>query len=256
MAANDSVRAAGLCLRILEHVAFGGEPSGVTQIADATGIAKSAAFKHLQTLVDHGFVVQDPGTLRYKLGPKSWLLSRSAPDLNDISSVALPLMQATRNETGVAVVLSVPTTSSAFVLSTCASNQQIEIGVKPGSQLQLHSSAQGKVFLAFGERSLLEGLREAALPAVTPRTITDYEALVAEIGLIRQRGYATAPEESLLGIRAIAAPVYNYSGLVVGSIGLIGSVQHIHEEPQPPMVESILKLTKAVSLALGYEKAR
>jgi DNA-binding IclR family transcriptional regulator len=164
-------------------------------------------------------------------------------------------MQAARNETGVAVVLSVPTTTSAFVLSTCASNQQIEIGVRPGSQLQLHSSAQGKVFLAFGAPNLLEGLKGADLPAVTPRTITKYEELVADIERVRKRGFATAPEESLLGVRAIAAPVYDYSDKVVGSIGLIGSVQHIHEEPQPEMLEALLKLTKAVSVALGHEKA-
>ncbi|MBT9246246.1 IclR family transcriptional regulator (plasmid) [Gemmobacter fulvus] len=252
MAAVEGVKAADLCLRILEYVAFEPEPAGVTQIAEFAGIAKSAAFKHLQTLIDHGFVVQDTATTRYRLGPKSWLLSRHAQSLDDIAAVALPLMLAARNALGVAVVLSAPTPQSAFVLSTVASNQQIEIGVKPGSQLSLHASAQGKVFLAFGAPELMQKLRQGPLPRITPRTITDPAALAAELPLIRQRGYATAPEQSLLGVNAIAAPVYNYDNTLIGSVGLIGSVQHILDDPQPELVARLCQLTADISAALGH----
>lgn len=254
MAASEGVKAADMCLRILEYVAFEPEAAGVTQIAEAVGTAKSAAFKHLQTLIDHGFVVQDPISTRYRLGPKSWLLSRNAPDLDDIAKVALPLMQAARNELGVAVVLSAPTPQSVFVLATCASNREIEIGVKAGSQLTLHASAQGKVFLAFGGARMMEALRQAPLTAITPRTITDPAQLAAEIAEVRARGYAVAPEESLLGVNALAAPVYNYDRALIGSIGLIGSVQHIERVPQPEMIARLLKLTSETSRLLGYSE--
>lgn len=153
MAGNEGVKAADLCLRILEHVAFSPEPKGVTQIADVAGIAKSAAFKHLQTLIDHG-LVQDPTTSRYRLGPKAWLIGQQAQSLNDITAIALPFMLAARNETGLAVVLSTPMPSSAYVVLTCPSTHQIEIRVRAGSHLALHASAQGKVFLAMGPAAI------------------------------------------------------------------------------------------------------
>lgn len=254
MAASDGVKAADMCLSILEYVAFAQDGAGVTQIADHMGLVKSAAFKHLKTLSDHGFVTQDLSNSRYRLGPKAWLLAKNAPDLDDISANALPLMEAARNELGVAVVLSAPTPQSVFVVATVPSNRPIEIGVRAGGQLTLHASAQGKVYLAFGPAGVLEKTCAAPLEAITNRTITDPKVLLQEIETVRKSGYATAPEESLLGIGAIAAPVWNYEGRLVGSIGLIGSVQHIETPPDQALVDRLLTLTRDVSTALGARR--
>ncbi len=246
MELTSSVRAADTCLRILQQIAFAERPQGVTQIAGKVGIAKGAVHKHLRTLIDHGMIVQDPITSLYRLGPKIWLMGQKAPDGQMLSEIALPLMQAARDDLGLAVVLSVPTPKSAFVLATLRSNQPIDIGVRPGSELQLHSSAQGKVFLAFGPADLWDQL-QIPLEAVTPRTTTDVETLRREIEEIRVAGYAVAPEESLLGINALAAPIFNANGTIVGSIGLIGSIQHLTAEPTPHQLKVLMDLTGAIS---------
>ncbi|WP_158248088.1 IclR family transcriptional regulator [Paracoccus sp. SY] len=233
-------------MRILQQIAFAERPQGVTQIAGKVGIAKGAVHKHLRTLIDHGMIVQDPITSLYRLGPKIWLMGQKAPDGQMLSEIALPLMQAARDDLGLAVVLSVPTPKSAFVLATLRSNQPIDIGVRPGSELQLHSSAQGKVFLAFGPADLWDQL-QIPLEAVTPRTTTDVETLRREIEEIRVAGYAVAPEESLLGINALAAPIFNANGTIVGSIGLIGSIQHLTAEPTPHQLKVLMDLTGAIS---------
>lgn len=254
MAGTEGVKAADLCLRILEHVAFSPEPDGVTQIADAAGIAKSAAFKHLQTLIDHGLVTQDPSTSRYRLGPKAWLIGQQAQSLNDITAIALPFMLAARNDTGLAVVLSTPTPSSAYVVLTCPSTHQIEIGVRTGSHLALHASAQGKVFLALGDMINLTELQKTALTAVTPHTVTDWTRLQEQLEQVRQSGFASAPQEALLGINAMAAPIFNYDHKLIGSIGFVGSVQHIPDAPDDALVARLLRLTNDISRALGREK--
>lgn len=246
MELTSNVRAADTCLRILQQIAFAEQPQGVTQIAGKVGIAKSAVHKHLRTLIDHGMIVQDPITSLYRLGPKIWLMGQKAPDGQMLSEIALPLMQAVRDDLGLAVVLSVPTPKAAFVLATLRSNQPIDIGVRPGSELQLHSSAQGKVFLAFGPADLWDQL-QIPLEAVTPRTTTDVETLRREIEEIRLAGYAVAPEESLLGINALAAPIFNATGTTVGSIGLIGSIQHLTAEPTPHQLKVLMDLTGAIS---------
>lgn len=259
MAGNEGVKAADMCLRILEHVAFSPEAVGVTQIADSVSIAKSAAFKHLQTLSDHGLVVQDASTARYRLGPKAWLIGQQAQSLNDITAIALPFMLAARNETGLGVVLSTPTASSAYVVLTCPGTHQIEIGVRTGSHLALHASAQGKVFLAWSSqvaaaasRIGLEELGKKSLTPVTPQTVTDIASLKREIDEIRARGYALAPQEALLGINAIAAPIFNYDSHLIGSIGFVGSVQHIANPPTAAQVTRLLTLTQEISHALGW----
>lgn len=241
-----SVRAADTCLRILQQIAFSEAPQGVTQIATRVGIAKGAVHKHLRTLIDHGMIVQDPQTSLYRLGPKVWLMGQKAPDGQALSEIALPLMQSVRDELGLAVVLSVPTPKSAFVLATLRSNQPIDIGVRPGSELQLHSSAQGRVFLAFGPAEMWDQL-ETPLEAITPKTTTDIEHLTSEIERVRKLGFAVVPEESLLGINALAAPIFSAEGILVGSIGLIGSIQHLSAQPTPHQLEVLMNLTGAIS---------
>ena len=242
----SNVRAADTCLRILQEVAFAELPQGVTQIAGKVGIAKGAVHKHLRTLIDHGMIVQDPVTSLYRLGPKIWLMGQKAPDGQALLEIAQPLMQAARDELGLAVVLSVPTPKSAFVLATMRSNQPIDIGVRPGSELQLHSSAQGKVFLAFGPSELWDQVK-APLEAVTPKTITDIDTLTRDIRRDRELGFSVAPEESLLGINALAAPIFNADRTLVGSIGLIGSIQHLSAQPTPHQLDVLMKLTEAIS---------
>lgn len=248
---SEGVKAADTTLHILETVAFARDPLGVTQIASEVGIAKGAVFKHLHTLTERGYLVQDPMSTRYKLGPKAWLISKLAPSLNDIAALAAPLMREARARTGLAVVLSTPTPKSAFVLATFPGNKSIEIGVRPGSELELHASAQGKIFLAYGPKSMTDNMAKRNLPALTKRTITSFNALLDQIGEVRRKGYAAAPEESLLGVNAIAAPIYDYQENLIGSVGLVGSIQHLPKEDNPETVQTILDLAASISKILG-----
>lgn len=241
----DTVRAADTCLRILERIAFADSPLGVTQIAADVGIAKGAVFKHLRTLIDHGMIVQESVSSLYTLGPKLWVMAQRAPAEANLAELALPLMRVTRDELGTAVVLSVPTPRSAFVVATLSSNQPIEIGVRPGGELSLHSSAQGKVLLAFGPPEIMASLPDQ-LPAVTPKTVLSKAELANQIATIKELGYASAPEESLLGINAIAAPILDSNGKLIGSIGLIASIQHLGVAPTEQQLKALWALTKAI----------
>lgn len=250
---SDGVKAASVSLSVLEYIAFSNSAVSVKEIAVFTGLAKSAAHKHLATLVRHGFVVQDPLTSRYRLGPKAWLLGRTAPDLDDIAAVAEPIMVEARNALGLAVVLSIPTPESAFVLTTLSSNRPIEIGVRTGSQLPLHASAQGKIILAFGDQRKRRAVDDLPMPAVTHRTITDRNVLRAEIERITKAGYSVASEEVLLGVSALAGPVFNYDRLLIASVALIGSIQHIANPPDAELVDKLLELTRKLCNAFGCD---
>lgn len=247
----DIVRASDLTLRILETVAFSPEPMGVTAIALRVGIAKSGAFKHLHTLMDRGYLLQDPDTNRYRLGPKAWLFSRIAPSTDDIASIAEGAMKRARDETDISVVLSVPTHAAVFVLNTVHNTQAVEIGVRPGSELPLHASAQGKVALAFGSPDLATMLARQDLARLTPHTVTDYTHLMREIESVKECGFASAPEQVLLGVNTIAAPVFDRMSKLVACVGLVGSIQHLTSPPQREHIAALLRLGKTISATIG-----
>ena len=240
--ARGGVQAADTALSILETVAFSQEPLGVTQIASALGTAKGATFRYLQTLLDRGYLVQDPVTSRFRLGLKAFSLGRNAPAEWDLAALlAIPMRQA-RDATGLSVVLSTPALQGACVLATVPGTKVIEIGVRVGSTLAMHASAQGKVFLAFERRSRLDQIAEIELTRFTERTITSKAELCAEIKVVGEQGYATAPEEVLPGINTVAVPVLNKSGSAIAALALVGSIQHIPAPPSELILKSILNL--------------
>lgn len=246
-ATRSGVQAADTALSILETVAFSQEPLGVTQIAAAIGTAKGATFRYLQTLVDRGYLVQDPASSRFRLGLKVFALGRNAPAEWDLAALLAAPMRQTRDVTGLSVVLSTPTVQGACVLATVSGTKAIEIGVRVGSTLAMHASAQGKIFLAFGRQTRVHQIAETELTRFTERTITSRAGLIAEVEAVRKHGYATAPEEVLPGINTVAVPVFDRTETAVAALAVVGSIQHILAPPQALLLESLLELRATAS---------
>lgn len=253
---SSGVRAADTVLAALEAVAWAREPIGVTQIAQAIGATKSAVFRHLQTLMERGYLTQDADTNRFRLGPKAFLIGHLAPPAWDFARILERPMRDLRDATGLAVVLSTPSARGALVVATFPGTHAIEIGVRPGSELALHASAQGKIFLAFGPPSLTDQALAAPLQAFTDRTITEAAALREELSRIRLQGHALAPEEALLGINALAAPLRDHRDALVGAVALVGSIQHLAPRPAPELIDAIRRLAAEGSRLLGHGVAQ
>ena len=250
-ARESGVRSLQLALDVLETVAFSGEELGVTQIADRVHVTKGSVHRHLLTLVERGYLTQNPATARYAIGPKSRLLARLAPDA-DLVGTAEGSMRQLRDALGHTVVLSAMTPAGALVMSTIASKSPIEIGVRPGSELSFHASAQGKVLLAFAPRPVQERVLAKPLPALTAKTVVDRESLDDELSQIMKRGYAAASEQALLGINAIAAPIFNQTDACVASVAIVGSIQFLPEVADPDTVGALKRCGAEISRKLGY----
>jgi DNA-binding IclR family transcriptional regulator len=179
-------------------------------------------------------------------------LGQVVSDGHEISSAARPAMRDLRDAFGHSVALSIIENGNVHIVATLAGKSNVEIGVKPGSALSLHASAQGKVALAFGDESLMRRLMQAPLEAKTPHTLTDAVTLAAEVHGVRQRGWATAPNEALIGLNAVAAPVLNALGRYVGAVAVVDSIQFIPEAPQAELIEAVRAAAKRVSADLGY----
>ena len=249
-ATPGGVQAVDTALEILETIAYAADPIGVTQIATTVAITKSAAFRHLQTLLGRGYILQDPDTSRFRLGPKTFLIGRLANAALDLGALFEPAMRAARDASGLTVVLSTPTPQGAFVVSTLQGLQPIEIGVRPGSQLPLCSSAQGRISLAFGPPEVAQRVLAEPIPRFTGATLTDPERLAAEIVRVRARRWAVAPEEMLPGVNAVAAPVTDAAGRLVAAVAMVGSIQHIAATPEPRLVRIVQALADQAERAL------
>lgn len=247
---DGGVRSVQVALDVLEAVAFSDEELGVTQIAERLGLTKGSVHRHLLTLVERGYLVQNPVTSRYARGPRSRLLAHYAPEA-DLIQLASGPMRELRDLLGHSVVLSESSPRGALVLSMVGGTAAIEIGVRPGSELQFHSSAQGKVQLAFAPPAMRERILSRSLPAFTPHTVTDRKLLEAEVARVARQGFATAPEQAMLGINAIAAPIFDGNDACIGALALVGSIQFLPSDIDSKSVTALKAAAAQISRMLG-----
>jgi DNA-binding IclR family transcriptional regulator len=245
------VRSLELALGVLEAVVVSEQELGVTQIAERLNVTKGSVHRHLQTFVEFGYLVQNPATSRYRIGPKSRLLARLAPEA-DLGQVADGPMRELRDALGHTVVLSTTTPRGALVLKTLAGASPIEIGVRPGSELSFNASAQGKVLLAFSPRPVQERVLARPMSPFTAKTIVNRAALEEELTSILRRGYASAPEQVLLGVNTVAAPIFDLDDACVGAVAIVGSIQHLPERPKPAAVAALRHASQQISRKLGH----
>jgi len=248
---DSGVRSVQVALDVLEAVAFSDEELGVTQIAERLGLTKGSVHRHLLTLVERGYLVQNPLTTRYARGPRSRLLAHYAPEA-DLIQLASGPMRELRDLLGHSVVLSESSPRGALVLSMVGGTAAIEIGVRPGSELQFHSSAQGKVLLAFANPAQRERVLAKPLPSFTAHTVTDRKTIEEELAHVAQQGFASAPEQAMLGINAVAAPIFDGKDACIGSLALVGSIQFLPAETDAKSVAALKAASAQISRTLGH----
>lgn len=245
------VMAIRLVLEIIEALAAR-ESVGVTELAKALGSTKGRIFRHLRTLVDQGYAVQDEGTERYVAGPRLLAVARIAAMTPDeaLLRLARPVMLRLRDAVGHTVNLSLVRGNSVSIIDTLPGNSIVDIVMRTHSSMPLHSTAAGKLLLA--DRLARHGtLPEGKLHPFTQNTITDPRALRAELEQVHRQGWAGAPEETVLGINALSAPVLDHRAELVAMISVIGSIQFVPALPSDALIEAVKCAARDISEALA-----
>lgn len=241
-----------LSLRLLEFLAHASEPVGVSELAREFQASKATLYRHLQTLARHGFVRQDTSTQRYTAGIKLFILGERLRERFDVLHVARSEMARLRDETGHAVSLSALVDDQVVVLELIQGSAVVNFGTQPGTVLDLHASAHGKVALAFGPEDVLKRCLSKPLKHWTPQTICTRTALERAIAQVRSRGWATAPNQVLQGINGLATPVFNHTGSYAGAIGVVGTVQSLPASPPAALIKAVSRAAAQISRNLGY----
>ncbi|WP_421954480.1 IclR family transcriptional regulator [Polaromonas sp.] len=253
---TTGVQAVLFALEILEYVAVQREAVGVTLIADHFGTNKSKVFRHLRTLAQQGYVVQDEASERYRVGARMIALGHAINDSVDIVREAEPVMRKVRNALGHSVILGMMDKGGVRVVSVQPGKSAIEISVKPGSLLGYYHSAQGKIAMAYGSAALVRKVCAAGLDALTPQTITGVKELERELAQIRKQGWSIAPGESVTGLNALAVPIFDASGQVVATVAIVDSVQFVSEKPTKLQIDTLVSAGLSISESIGFRAGR
>jgi len=238
-------------LRLLEAL---GEQQTVslTELSRSLGMHKSTIHRLLTTLQGEGYVRQDPLTERYSLGLKILGLASGLSAHLDIRQHALPVMQELMAETQETVHLGVLSDYEVICLESVVSDRPNAIGSMAGKSTHAHVSSMGKAILAFSPEGVAGALvRSRGLPRLTPRTITDQEAFDAELRKIRASRFALNDEEEAIGIRCIAAPIWDHRGLPVAALSVAAPAARLDTARLQTLADRLRERASDITGSLG-----
>jgi IclR family acetate operon transcriptional repressor len=166
--------------------------------------------------------VRQTSDRRYGLGPLLIQLARSGAVPTTLRDTALPLMRELRDEVDETVGLHelLPTGERAVLDQVESHHELRRTYTEFGMPIPLTHGAPGKAILSMLPADQQEYWLSRPIESVTPLTITDPDVLRAELSEARARGWAGSKSERTPGIRAVAAPIFDHTGAVIGALGL------------------------------------
>jgi IclR family KDG regulon transcriptional repressor len=249
------IQAVAHSLKLVDTLAATDHGRGVTELSEELRLAKSTVYRLLQTLVGHGYVVQDPTMGRYHLGLKFLELGALVSNRLSIRMIAQPHLQRLMETTNETVHLGLLEGHEVVYADKIECLQTIRMYSRVGRRSPLHCTALGKALLAYQPEAALREHLRAGLRRHTARTITTRQALRAELQQIRENSYASDNEEFEEGLRCLAAPIRDHTEAVVASLGIAGPAARLDSAKLPGLVKLVQEAAEAVSAALGYKGA-
>ncbi|GEM_PF-87712 len=165
---------------------------------------------------------------------------------------AVSVLKELSQVTGEAAHLALLAGDKVVMVETCDSPHAPCVGSGTHAPMDLHCSAFGKAFLAFGSRASLEKvLASPPLPARTRRTLTTAEALTTECARIVKQGYALDNEEYEEGVRSLAAPVWASGGVLAAAIGVSAAAATFAEQRVSDIAVLVLQAAKKLTGTLA-----
>jgi DNA-binding IclR family transcriptional regulator len=196
----------------------GHQSARVTDISDHLGVARSTAHRLLTTLRGHGFVEQEPGGRRYRLGPVLLGLTRGPVDEPTLVQVAHCHLARLRDDAGETTNLLVLDGPDSRFADGAEGPHPLRVGTRTGDRVPAYGTAGGKALLSELSPEAARTRYRRGLPALTSATLPDVDALIADLALTRARGYALNFDESVTGVHGVGVPVRDRFGTCVAAV--------------------------------------
>jgi IclR family transcriptional regulator, KDG regulon repressor len=251
--ARGGVQSIGRAFAIIEEIARNRDGIGLAELSKRVGLHNSTTFHLVKTMVSLGYVRQLKDSKRYRIGRPLFALAASALDEIEMMSLATPVLDDLARATGESAHFSVPMGDAVVVLARTSGPGAFQLTDRVGVVRPAHCTALGKIMLAaLAPDQFARYLQRAELKAYTPKSITSAEQLAREIAEVRRAGLAVDDGEFDSELRCAALPVRNFSGQVIGAIGISGPVWRLSIEALQKRARIVRAAADRLSAEFGY----
>jgi len=249
VAATGGVQSIERAFDLLELLADAGGTLGLTELSTASGLPLPTIHRLMRTLVNRGYVRQEPSR-RYSLGSRLIRLGDMSSRL--VGAWLQPYLVdlvTTTNETANLAMLD---GDEVVYIAQAPSPHQMRMFTEPGRRVRPHCTAVGKALLAqLPPADVRALLRRTGMPALTSSTITRPDALLTQLDAVRQQGYAVDEGEQELGVRCFAVAIANAPSRL--AISASGPLPRMTDEAAARIVVALQATAAAISQSIANE---
>ncbi len=224
----------------------------IEEISALSGLPKSTCYRFLNTFKKKNIFELNGTSGKYRLGVRLLKLESVIRNSMSVVQIALPYLQKLSKISGETAQLVVLNKSEGICVERVESTATLRVMPDQGTPIHLHSGASGKVIMAYlspEERTRI--IREKGLKKLTANTITDPAVLRKELDEIRRRGIGHSDQEIYQGVKAVAAPIFDFRGKVVASVCVAGPRERLTPKKVSLLIPAIKEAARSISVQLG-----
>ncbi|MDP5361035.1 MAG: IclR family transcriptional regulator [Paracoccaceae bacterium] len=240
--------------RALEVLVCLGEMQGSTlsELSSALDQSPATIYRVLTTFQGRGFADFDEQNQVWSIGATAFTTGSQFLRRTSLVERARPIMRDLMEVTGETANLGIERDGKVLFLGQVETHATIRAFFPPGTVSAMHASGIGKALLCrMDDRRQRQVLAAGKMEQFTPFTLTEPEAMIADLHAAKARGYAIDGEERNIGMRCIAAPVFNVFGEVVAGISVSGPTSRITVERIETLAQPVMDAAARLTLAIG-----
>ena len=239
-------------LTLLERLSESVDGMNLSDLSQQLGMPPATVHRLLSTFEELDFVEHDAEAGLWYVGLKAFTVGNGFLNRRDFVASARPFMQALVEQCGETVNLGVIDNGEAVFISQVESREMMRMIVTLGSRSPIHASGVGKAILAsYSEQAVSQILQHKGLPRFTEQTIDNPSDLREALEAIRQQGYALDDEEHAVGLRCVAATIFDENAVALAAISLSGPKARIDDRRLPELGAAVRHTADRITAALG-----
>jgi IclR family acetate operon transcriptional repressor len=249
---DGGVQSVDRALQIIETLAEDDEGYRLSDLAVRTGLSTSTAHRLLTTMEKRRFVQFDPTCSKWHVGAQSFAVGATFTRRRNVVAQAVPYLRKLRDRTRETANLAVVDDEAIMVLTRVESREIMRSLTKVGGRVAMVASGVGKAVLAtYSDAEVGAIIRHHGMPRLTEKSIVRPGDLFKELAAIRQQGYAVDDEEACMGLRCIAAVVYNDCSEPLAAISVSGMTSRVSDDRLPDLGRAVREVAAELTAALG-----
>ncbi|AWM04607.1 IclR family transcriptional regulator [Bradyrhizobium amphicarpaeae] len=249
---DGGVQSVDRALSILETLAEDDEGYRLSDLAVRTGLSASTVHRLLATLEGRRFVQFDRTQSKWHVGSRAFTVGASFARRRNFSTQAIPYLRKLRDLTRETANLAVVDDEFIIVLTRMESREIMRSLTLVGGRVPMVTSGVGKAVLAtYSDEDVGAVIRHHGMPRLTEKSIVRPSDLFKELETIRRQGFALDDEEACMGLRCVAAVVYNDRADPLAAISVSGMTSRMTDQRLPEIGQIVRDVAAELTAALG-----